>query len=173
MSRLPPESDHYYDYLQHIEPFTVWDRFHLSELIYRVFDSRPSSMTPLKYRLVDAEVTLACGFVVILHCSGPELTRRFKANIEKADMYDLERTLEVNAAFQSLAPRPRMMMRGERYCVQYDLHADTTEGGLERTADLAERIVNVYVRAMHEWIMLKKGEAQRQVGHHLPPRGQP
>jgi thymidylate kinase len=102
LDRLPNNGawDYYRGYTDLMSAFTVWDRFHLSELAYRSQDDRPTGMTPAHYELVDAALTMVGGFVVVV-VAHPDVIKVRHAK-RKEDMYKLDHILKVNEWYTGL-----------------------------------------------------------------------
>lgn len=128
LTRPPETFDYYRGYLDKISVETVWDRFHLSNLAYRSHDDHVSSMTPLKYELVDAALRQAGGFVVAVWAERDVIRERCAARGNDT-MYDLEHILRVNSTFHDIAENRRVTMRGAHYrpIIDADIHVDRNE----------------------------------------------
>lgn len=99
----PPQSwDKYWSYRELVCRHVVMDRFHMSHLAYRAVDREPHDLTPLKYAMVDAEITLKGGLVVVLLPTNTFISRRFETK-NRDEMYSHEHVLKVNEVFHDIA----------------------------------------------------------------------
>lgn len=98
----PPRSfDKYWGYKACVQRDVILDRFHLSHLAYRAVDGEPHDLTPLRYELIEADISRVGGFTVLL-LPGRELIRERwdKVARTRAEMYSLEHVLQVNEVFE-------------------------------------------------------------------------
>jgi thymidylate kinase len=151
LDRPPTCFDYYRGYLDKMSVHTVWDRFHLSNVVYRCLDGYPTGMTPMKYSLVDAQLRLIGGFVVVLYASDERtIEERWarKANAQ-FEMYDLEHAFKCNELYRVAIRDGRLMMRGGCYRTTVDFSIDVSSPAAELD-ELADELLNAYVRHLEE-----------------------
>lgn len=96
--------DKYWDYRALTWRHVVMDRFHMSHIAYRAIDKEPHDLTPLTYSMVDAEITLQGGLVVVLLPTNTLIKSRWNAMpAERSEMYDHDHVLRVNEVFHEIA----------------------------------------------------------------------
>lgn len=99
-SRLPPQFDYYWGYVDRMSRYVVQDRFHMSELAYAWARGDEPRVSPEQYRLIDAELRrLGTYTVVITSLSGKLLNARMRGG----EMYDIHTICQANVQFQHLA----------------------------------------------------------------------
>lgn len=78
----------------------IRDRFHMSEIVYSAMrsDLKDTTMTPDKYRLVDAMHALHAGVTVVIYSSPPLIASRWRDN----EMYPLTQVQWCNAAYERI-----------------------------------------------------------------------
>lgn len=104
----PPKSwDKYWSYRELVNRHVVMDRFHMSHVAYRAIDKEPHDLTPLTYAMVDAEVALQGGLVVLVTMSNVLITNRWaEKHPDRDEMYACDHVRKVNDVFIELAKRP-------------------------------------------------------------------
>lgn len=99
--RLPTGWEYPGSYIQRVCRTDLFDRFHVSELVYRAMDGRPTGLTPQNYKHVDAFIALHGGLIVCL-CPPSEVIEERYNRLRREEMYDLRQILKVNDLFRSL-----------------------------------------------------------------------
>jgi len=143
LSRPPACFDYYGGYLEMIRPHVVYDRFHLDALAYRKCDDHESSLTPLKYDLVDAAIREACGFIVLV--TADEATVRERHAQRGDDMYDIEHIVMVNSVFNQMAEDldGTFVMRDMQF--RYRIDAVVSDQSCWKD------VIDAYVSRFEEW----------------------
>lgn len=99
-TRLPECWDYPRDYAPHVTRHVVQDRFHMSEVAYRLARGEKARLTPGGYRWVDGLARLVGAYtIVLIDPTGERIKRRWTSD----QMHDLPTTLEADAAFRHLA----------------------------------------------------------------------
>ena len=98
---LPKGWDYYRSYLPRINPLTVMDRFHMSEIVYAQVTQRGQRLDPETYRLIDAHCRLAGAVTVVITAPTETIKTRFRT-LHEREMYDVHQIVAVNAAFLDL-----------------------------------------------------------------------
>lgn len=145
MSRLPACWNHYEDYVSRLTAFTVWDRFHMGEVVYRAHDDRKSGMTPTHYSLIDAALTALGGFVVVVIATDKVIRSRHASRDD--DMYSLDHILKVNESYRLIADRREFESRGMMYRPRVDAVIAVDDPQMDIT-NVISRMVNSYVEHM-------------------------
>ena len=148
----PPESfDYYGQYMDMCSVATVWDRFHIDCLPYRACDDHLVTMTPLKYSLVDASITMLGGRRVVV--TADEEVIRTRHSQRDDDLYSLDHILKVNQEFASLVTNGNYMMRGDLYrpIIEDVIHIDKHEYDVN---ECVRPIVQAYVKNLDELVNL-------------------
>ena len=101
-SRLPAGWNYFKSYLPYITRYTVMDRFHVSELVYGGVTRGKTHISPGGLRLLEALLTLAGSYTVLVTASDAFIERRF-ADKKRDEMFKLEQILAVNARYKLLA----------------------------------------------------------------------
>jgi hypothetical protein len=150
LSRPPKNFDYMNGYIERIAVNTVWDRFALDSLAYRQCDDHPCSMTPLKYDLVQAAVTQACGFQVVLWSSRDEIVARYR---ERGDlMYSWDHIVKVNSEFSTICGDSEYVVRGRTYRPRVDMSGSVTDPSCKITTEL---VVQKYTERLNEFLELQ------------------
>lgn len=154
----PPASwDKYWSYRQLVCRHVVMDRFHMSHIAYRAVDKEPHDLTPLTYAMVDAEITLQGGLVVVLLPSEKFITSRFNAMpAERSEMYPHQHVLRVNSVFHELADDP--IWNGYKPKIDFCLN----DQDLENFPDTVEHICQQYFEQQMEHDRIHE---RRPAGH--------
>lgn len=151
LARPPENFDSFDGYVDKMSRDTVWDRFHLDEIVYRQLDERRSSITPLKYELVDARLSILGGMVLVITAEDDVIRRRYEARGDQ--MYDLEHVLRVNHRFRDLTNCGWCDCRGQIYTPRVDGSFDLpseSDTDMEHLRDWVSRQVEAYVRRQLE-----------------------
>lgn len=98
-TKLPDTWDAESDYRRYVSPWTVMDRFHMSDPVYRAMDRGRTSMTQKAYKEIDQMVKKLGGFTVLMTCPEDELRRRWKETESRDEMYDVDKAVTVNALY--------------------------------------------------------------------------
>lgn len=150
MTRPSPSFDYYRNYLDLVSRHTVWDRFHLSGLVYRSLDDYPYTGSPEAFSLVEAKIRQVGGMSVILYTDAQTILDRFKTHA-KREMYDVERILSVNDAFIEMGYHTAITVRGKEY--QYDVRGCDVYGlgmsGVDFNS-VANQITDRYLDRYHQ-----------------------
>lgn len=102
LDKPPQRWDKYWDYRSLVCRHTVMDRFHMSHIAYRAVDGEPHDLTPLTYAMVDAEITLQGGMVVLVLPIHATLRERWERK-NRDEMYGLEHVVRVNDVFWNMS----------------------------------------------------------------------
>jgi thymidylate kinase len=106
-SRPPKVFDQYWGWADRVHPLLVQDRFHLGELVYPKVRGEESQLDPETYRLVDAKIRQAGGFIVLVTAE----ISLIRARWNDKQMYDREQTVKAAVYFRDLT----------RECLQVDV----------------------------------------------------
>lgn len=101
-SKLPDCWDYYHDYLPNIAEHVVQDRFHMSEVAYRLARHEMPRLDAETYRLIDAKIRLVGGFTVVITAPDSFLKGQWEKLAER-EMHTLDQIIEVNHFFQENA----------------------------------------------------------------------
>lgn len=118
LSRLPETFDAHRGYIDKMSVDTVWDRFHLSEIAYRMHDDRHSNLTPIKFDLVEASMRLIGGYSIVMTADDDVIKARHKSRND--ELYSLEHILQVNQTFIQMQNCSKIIMRGREYRYHID-----------------------------------------------------
>lgn len=103
MSRPPRQWDYLNGYLDHINRWTVQDRFHYGRLAYAKVDpDQEEKLTPDHIRMIEGRLALVGAVIVVVSASDQFLHRQFDA-MDRHEMYDRKIIWDANAAFHSIA----------------------------------------------------------------------
>lgn len=94
--------DKYWGYRECCQRDVILDRFHLSHVVYRDVEDVEHHLTPLRYELVDAEISRMSGLVVVLAPPASTIEDRWVKN-PRPEMYDKAHALKVADRFHWLA----------------------------------------------------------------------
>lgn len=155
----PPRTwDKYWSYRELVCRHVVMDRFHMSHVAYRAIDREPHDLTPLTYAMVDAEITLQAGLVVVLAPTNSFIKRRWEqAHPQREEMYQLDHVLKVNDVFHEIICAEDSW-RGYRAKVDVSLFDDD----LAAFPDTVERICKQYSEQQREHDRIHE---RRPAGH--------
>ena len=105
LSRLPHEwrQDAVRNYARLCSPYTVRDRFHVSEPVYAEAREEEPMLNPLSYRNVDRIVQANGGYIIVITAAEDLIRERYARLGDRQEMYDLEKILAVNDAYYQLA----------------------------------------------------------------------
>lgn len=107
-SRLPDAFDRYWGYVERASRDVVQDRYHMSEIAYGVGRGDlgrlgDNTLTPERYRLVDAHIRAMGAYTVVLYSSEPQLLRDRYEREQAREMYDIDLVLRVNAWYEGVS----------------------------------------------------------------------
>lgn len=133
MDILPSDWE-YEQYLPLIHPWTVCDRFHLSEIVYGRLLRRQILFSPRDCVMIEACLRLMGAFVIVLSEDRSTIERRWKERREE-EKYKLRDILRVNDFFRSRRYDP------------FDVRVDMFIHGPQITDDteLVDLIVESYI----------------------------
>jgi thymidylate kinase len=148
LTRPPMGFDLYHGHVGKVSSDVIWDRFHMSMLAYRAHDDREAVMTPLRYELVDAAVTLVGGYTVLMHADDSIIRDRYAAK-QRDEMYDLNHILNVNESYREIATAGSITVRGLTYQPRFDhvLEIGTQDGV---SPGVVDSIVEEYLARQEE-----------------------
>lgn len=99
-TKVPAHFDKYWGYASCVQRDVILDRFHMSHVVYRHVEGAGHNLTPLRYELVDADITRVGGIVVVL---APPLDVLRSRHTDRPEMYNLDHILKVGQEFIKLA----------------------------------------------------------------------
>ena len=135
-SRLPPDFDYYWGYLDRASRRVVQDRFHMSEVAYAIARGEQPRIDPETYRLVDARLRQLGAYTVLVTADQGLIESRW----DPTQMYDLYRTLSAARQFDLIADHH------SDWRPDFDCHFHCTETTPHVTQVAADRILNEYRR---------------------------
>lgn len=97
LSRLPLSWQFPDSYEDHVQRFTVRDRFHMSELVYTELRGEQQSLLPAHYRLVDAWLREVGAVTVLITCDGDRLQPS-----DRNEMYSFDAIYKANKLYEAL-----------------------------------------------------------------------
>lgn len=98
-SRLPPQFDYYWGYVDRMSRHVVQDRFHMSELAYAWARGEEPHISPEQYRLIDAELRRLGAYTVLVVVDDRAL---LKDRMRVGEMYDFDTICKANDRFCGL-----------------------------------------------------------------------
>jgi len=128
-------------YLAFMKPWLVQDRFHLSEVVYRIMDGGSSQLDPETYRFVDGALRLVNGFTIVITAEDAVLRQRYDGRGD--DLYALDAIQHVNNIFRSLVTRPEGRLAKYQIDWDWSIHLRT-----DRPNITDEDIDNIMLRYM-------------------------
>ena len=122
--KLPSTWDYPWSYIPRISQYVVQDRFHMSEIAYRVARGEEQQLHPEAYRLVDAYLRMSGSCTVVITQSPSTLKRLWK---EDSNGVTIEQAHLANVEFMNLISNQITM---HKYTVDFDIwwtpHDDIT-----------------------------------------------
>lgn len=114
LSKLPYGFDHCWHYKALASRRAIWDRFHMSEIVYAAVRHEDTKLYPERYRWVDGCLRLLGALTVIITADESLLRGRMR----EGEMYTLDQILEVNRRFTEILYR-RLELKNEGKSCRY------------------------------------------------------
>lgn len=135
LSKLPAGFDFISGHLALVNERSVWDRFHMSELVYSQALRGGISMHLEEYAFMDCAVRMSKGLVVLL--TGSEELIRERHSQRDDHMFTLEQILQVNEIYIEIADGLH------DYNPHWDIHYHVSTEGISFD-DCLDRIFEAY-----------------------------
>lgn len=119
LGRMCDEDNQCEQYLDFISTRQVWDRFHMSEVVYRAEDQRPTLVNPNSYREVDEWLEHEGCMTIIMTASTSELNRRFALRGDQ--YYDLAQIHVLNSNYERIVRDQGLECRNVWFDINYDV----------------------------------------------------
>jgi hypothetical protein len=145
---LPPTWDYQSHYRPYIQPFTLMDRFIMSELAYGVVLRGGCKISPRSYRVLDALLDVCGSVTVVITGSREFVTAQYKQHGD--DHFKLNGILAVSEFYTALMVNGGKFKTGrDTYTPRYDFHyhVDDVEGTINWPAENEQLVTSV----AHEW----------------------
>jgi thymidylate kinase len=163
LSRLPDSFHRYWGYEQLAWRNRLCDRFHMSEVVYsHARDDDETTLTPGRYRLVDAMVRLRAGFTVVITCESDVLQQRLHGS-PKDEMYSNALILKANEAFRQIATHRELTYDGRTFYegIDVDAHIRCDRNTPYPTEHDVRNVVAAYERRRDAWDDLMRERGNR------------
>jgi len=152
-TKVQPHFDKYWGYQSCVARDVIMDRFHMSHVVYRHAEDVEHELTPLRYELVDAEVSRVGGIVVLLAPAPELIVKRWEA-LRRDEMYPLDHVLKVATHFTELAFRGLIETRTGIYKPKIDM-TFTREVEVDQMVDqMVVQIVRCWLQRQEELDMI-------------------
>ncbi len=140
LSKPPRNFDNCRGYIDMAYMKSVQDRFHMSEIVYSCLDNRETSITPEKYRIVDAHLRMMGAVTVVIICADYSILCERHATRADEEMYSAEQVCQANDYFSSLCSSERF----GQYKPDYDLVIKTGQGKPFPDQDDIDNVLRLY-----------------------------
>ncbi len=126
-------------YIDLVNQHTVRDRFHLSDIAYKLATKNRLLLTAQTLDIIEAHLTMVGCFTVVITAEDCLLEQRF-AKLQEREMYDLETILKANLQYKNLVDRKTTL---SQHCnINYHIHCDKHK--LWPTAEDLMTIISLY-----------------------------
>lgn len=129
LSALPPKWNFVNDYLMNrrANEVTVWDRYHISELMYREFHSdNTPKLTLSKYMRVD-EGLRSFGALIVVITADPDMLQNRLLNDPREEMFSPETIAAVNKKYIDFCTAPDHPFADVTTCEVIRVHCDVDQ----------------------------------------------
>lgn len=158
-TRLPPHWDYYRNYLPYITPYTVMDRFHMSEIVYGTVHRGSTKIDEQKLRLLDAQCDLVGTYTVVFVAPSDEHMRELflKSESERPEMYQLDTVLKVNSLYETITRGYPVRSSDDRLRPRYDTTVFVSPGHYASDV-LVQTVVDAWMSRLVGLMLMEKKE---------------
>jgi hypothetical protein len=151
LTRPPAGWDYYEDYIKLMHPRSVWDRFHMGNLVYQEIDGTGTQHTPISYGMLDAHVRLQCGMVIVCIAAEDVIEAAWKRKPHGDEMFRLDILLKVNERYKQLCHGE---VHGWSPMIDF-MHYNPDVNWPGGDDAFMDRVVAIYLHRLREWKCLQ------------------
>lgn len=140
--KLSDSFDRVWDYLPHMNPCVVMDRFYMSRQAYGKALKNQRTLNFEQYRLLDAWLRMHRGYTVLVVASDDRLKDDWLGDRGKPELYTLDQAVKVNAQFKKC----RSLLECD---IDYYIELDLSDDEIEWPSNHVDAIINAY---MDRWV---------------------
>lgn len=134
-TRLPPNFDYYWNYVDRMSKGVIQDRFHMSEIIYSKVRGQVTFLDEETYRMVDARLALLGCIQVLITADTDLIASRFGG---KEEMYNIEQTKQAASLYMGY----RSAFPTYRFSIDHHFHG--TPEKPYATDEFLDRVLSHY-----------------------------